>query len=95
MYLRKKEITGMVRAGVPSSSIVNATRTSRCEFDTGPLVLISLKQKGVSDDVLLAMVNAPHGKSGQPDAESEGRFEVSVSVVFGRWKPRTSLSPNR
>lgn len=79
--LTNKEITGMVRAGVPSSNIVTAIRTSQCDFDTDPLVLISLKQKGVSDDVLLAMVNAPHGKSGGAVAESEGRFEVGVSVV--------------
>jgi hypothetical protein len=79
--LTNKEIIEMVRAGLSSSSITTRIQTSQCDFDTDPLVLVSLKQKGVSNDVLLAMVNAPPGMSRQVPEESEGQFEVSVNVA--------------
>jgi len=79
--LTNKEIIEMVRAGLSSTNITTRIQTSQCDFDTDPLTLVSLKQKGVSNDVLLAMVNAPPGASRQMSEESEGRFDVSVSVA--------------
>ncbi|HVF27954.1 MAG TPA: hypothetical protein VM943_06930 [Pyrinomonadaceae bacterium] len=79
--LTNKEIIEMVRAGLSPTNITTRIQTSQCDFDTDPLTLVSLKQKGVSNDVLLAMVNAPPGASRQPTEESQGRFEVSVSVA--------------
>ncbi|MDQ3686579.1 MAG: hypothetical protein M3430_13415 [Acidobacteriota bacterium] len=79
--LTNKEIIEMVRAGLSSTNITTKIQTSQCDFDTDPLTLVSLKQKGVTNDVLLAMVNAPPGTSRQPPEESEGQFEVSVNVA--------------
>ena len=79
--LTNKEIIEMVRAGLSSTGITTRIQTSQCDFDTDPLTLVSLKQKGVSNDVLLAMVNAPPGTSQHTPEESEGRFEVSVNVA--------------
>ena len=51
----------MVRAKLPSPLIIEKINTSTCAFDTFPSVLAELKYKGVPDDVLMAMVKAPHG----------------------------------
>lgn len=51
----------MTRAQISSEIIVAKIKVSRCNFDTSPTVLAELKQNGVSDSVLLAMIQAPHG----------------------------------
>ncbi len=51
----------MVRAKLPSAVIIEKINNSSCSFDTFPSVLAELKYKGVPDDVLMAMVKAPHG----------------------------------
>jgi hypothetical protein len=51
----------MVRAKLPPALIIEKINTSSCAFDTFPSVLAELKYKGVPDEVLMAMVKAPHG----------------------------------
>lgn len=51
----------MVKADLSPEVIITKIRTSRCHFDTTPSVLAELKQSGVPNDVLLAMINAPYG----------------------------------
>ena len=59
--LTNADILTMVRAKLPPSLIVEKINTSSCNFDTFPSVLAELKYKGVPDEVLMAMVQAPHG----------------------------------
>lgn len=59
--LRNADILTMVKANLPSALIIEKINTSRCSFDTFPSVLAELKYRGVPDDVLMAMVRAPHG----------------------------------
>jgi hypothetical protein len=61
--LRNADVIMMVRAKVPADVIVSKIKNSRCNFDTFPGVLAELKQKGVPDEVLRAMVTAPIGRS--------------------------------
>jgi hypothetical protein len=51
----------MVKAKLPPALIIEKINTSKCSFDTFPSVLAELKYRGVPDDVLMAMVRAPHG----------------------------------
>jgi hypothetical protein len=44
-----------------SALIVEKINNSSCAFDTFPSVLAELKYKGVPDEVLMAMVESPHG----------------------------------
>src|SRR5258708_3451837 len=68
--LTNQDILTMVRAKLPSSLIIEKINSSSCVFDTFPGVLAELKYKGVPDDVMMAMVKAPHGarKATEPSA---------------------------
>jgi len=59
--LTNSDIVTMVRAKLPPALIIEKINTSSCSFDTFPSVLAELKYKGVTDDVLMAMIKAPHG----------------------------------
>ncbi len=60
-YLTNQDIVMLVKAKLPSPLIIEKINTSSCRFDTFPSVLAELKYKGIPDDVLMAMVRAPHG----------------------------------
>jgi len=60
--LSNSDILTMVKAKLPSTLIIEKINTSSCSFDTFPSVLAELKFRGVPDEVLMAMVKAPHGK---------------------------------
>lgn len=59
--LNNADILTMVRAKLPPALIIEKINNSNCSFDTFPSVLAELKYKGVPDDILMAMVQAPHG----------------------------------
>src|SRR5574338_1397119 len=67
--LTNTDILTMVGAKLPSALIIEKINTSSCSFDTFPSVLAELKYRGVSDDILMAMVRAPHGVRSTPVAE--------------------------
>jgi len=72
--LTNGDIVTMVRAKLSSALIIQKIKTSPCAFDTFPSVLAELKYRGVPDDVLLAMVEAPHGERQTPNVrEGSGR----------------------
>ena len=60
--LKNADIMTMVRAKLPAALIIEKINTSDCAFDTFPSVLAEMKYKGVPDEVLMAMVEAPHGR---------------------------------
>ena len=59
------EVIALSKAGLSSSIIVDKVRTSKSNFDLTTDGLIKLKQAGISDDVVSAMLAA---KSGIPSA---------------------------
>ena len=60
--IKNADIMTMVRAKLPTALIIEKINTSNCAFDTFPSVLAEMKYKGVPDEVLMAMVEAPHGR---------------------------------
>lgn len=76
--LSNRDILQMVRAKLPTDLIIQKINTSSCRFDTFPSVLVELKQSGVPNDVLSAMVGARHGR----------QFPTSNARAVGRdiWK---------
>ena len=55
--LTNDKVITMVKAGLPSSVIVNKIRTSKTNFNTSTDELIRLKQENVAEAVINAMVN--------------------------------------
>ncbi len=57
------EVISLTKAGLAAPIIVGKIRTSKTEFDMSTDALIKLKQAGVLDDVVGAMLEAKSGKS--------------------------------
>lgn len=85
IILRNADILTMVRAKLPTALIVEKINTSSCSFDTFPSVLAEMKYKGVPDEVLMAMVQAPSGGRPKPVTEPkpEPRAEVKATENLG------------
>ena len=77
--LTNADILIMVRAKLPAPLIVEKINTSSCTFDTFPSVLAELKYKGVPDEVLMAMVQAPHGNR-RASAPAKNRTSNAAAV---------------
>lgn len=75
--LTNADVMTMVRAKLPAALIIQKINTSPCAFDTFPSVLAELKYRGVPDDVLMAMVEAPHGKRPTPNVREGSRRDDS------------------
>jgi hypothetical protein len=59
--LSNKDIVSMVEHRVGADVIIKTIKTSPCTFDTFPSVMKELKRRGVPDNVLQAMIDAPYG----------------------------------
>ena len=72
------EVISLTKAGLSGSIIVGKIKTSKTSFDMSTDALIKLKQAGVGDDVVGAMLEA---KSGKPmgGSSSSGAANVSAS----------------
>ena len=94
--LTNADVLTMVRAKLPAAVIIEKINNSSSRFDTFPSVLSELKYKGVPDDVLLAMVQAPAGmrakrlEESKPELQAESRV---VSNVGGVNLPDRSETP--
>jgi len=90
--LTNADILTMVKAKLPAAIIVEKINTSSCSFDTFPSVLAELKYRGVPDEVLMAMVRAPHG--GRPTIEDSGARPVPRAVATGSDPQRITSDDN-
>jgi hypothetical protein len=61
--LANKDILFMLKAGLTPEVVIAKIKLSDCNFDTSPSALKDLKGAGVSDTVILAMVQAPAYKA--------------------------------
>ena len=59
--LNNKDILLMVEKKLTLEVIVQTIKTSPCTFDTFPSVMKELKRRGVPEEVLEAMIDAPYG----------------------------------
>ena len=60
--LTNGDILMMVKDKVPPEVIVTRIQTSRCHFDTFPTVISELRYRGVAEEILVAMLEAPIGR---------------------------------
>jgi hypothetical protein len=81
--LTNADILTMVRAKLPANLIIEKINTSDCRFDTFPSVLAELKYKGVPDEVLMVMVQSPHGgRSNRPKNSTSRPPENEAPTVL-------------
>lgn len=104
--LTNSEVISLTKAGLASSVILEKIRTSQTDFDTSTDGLIALKQAGVADDVVAAMVSARTGGSrnvpapggdpaGDPnDPMSKHGFGIYLYQEEGGVRKMTQLQPN-
>ena len=59
--LNNKDVVAMVEQKLGVDAIIKAIKSSPCTFDTFPSVMKELKRRGVPDEVLEAMIDAPYG----------------------------------
>jgi hypothetical protein len=57
--LTNSDVIGMVKAGLGAEIIIAKIKATSCSFETDPPTLKALKDAGVPDSVILAMVQAP------------------------------------
>jgi hypothetical protein len=76
--LNNKDIVSLVEDGVGTESIIKAIKMSPCTFDTFPSVMKELKRRGVPDDVLQAMIDAPYG----PAAGNLSTHELGDEAIY-------------
>lgn len=56
--LTNADVVGMVKGGLPESTIVLVIEQNSCEFDISPTALVELKNQGISPAVMKAMMRA-------------------------------------
>jgi len=99
------EVISLAKAGLSSSIIVGKIRTSKSNFDLSTDSLIKLKQAGVSDDIVSAMLEAKSGKStaaaagpsmsGDPnDPMSKHSYGIYLLEETEGQRKMTQLAPN-
>ncbi len=72
------EVISLTKAGLAGSVIIGKIRTSKSNFDMSTDALIKLKQSGVDDDVVGAMLEAKSGRSAASAPSSSGAAPVGA-----------------
>jgi len=87
--LTNEDVLGLIKAGLGSSLITAKINSSPSRFDTSPAALQQLKAAGVTDDVLLAMIQASASTSAAPRArvkdEMTAQFQTLQNTVLTVW----------
>jgi hypothetical protein len=66
--LSNQDVLRMVKAGFAPETILATIKASPCDFVTTPAALLQLKEEGVPDALILAMVTSPKGAEAQSHA---------------------------
>lgn len=77
------DILQMSRAALAPEIVAAKIRSSHCDFDTSPAALRALKEAGVADAVLLAMVEAAGGAAAAEAARAQAAPLVAVKLPAG------------
>ncbi len=66
--LTNQDVLDMLKAGLTSEIVIAKIKASTCSFDTSAVTLEALKEAGVPDGIVVAMVQAPTASSTAPDS---------------------------
>src|SRR5580704_6161979 len=81
--LNNAAVVKMRTQRIAADVIIAKIQSSPCEFDTSPAALQKLKQAGVPDKVIVAMVTAPSASAPPPAAATKAPEFVDVKVPGG------------
>ncbi len=76
--LTNKDLVEMSKSGLPETIILAKIKSSGGNFDTSPAALQELKKEGVSDTIIIALL--------QPDEPKKGRMRDELTTSFNRLK---------
>jgi hypothetical protein len=76
--LSNKDVVTMVENKLSVDVIVKTIKSSPCTFDTFPSVMKELKGRGVPEEVLEAMIEAPYG----PAPQNRSNDEVADEPIY-------------
>ena len=96
------EVISLTKAGLSPSIIIGKIRSGKSNFDLSTDSLIKLKQAGVTDDVVTAMLEAKAGKSTQGSATGGDPNDPAAPHTYGIYlyeetagvRKMTRLQPN-
>jgi hypothetical protein len=88
--LNNKDIVAMVEHHLGTEAIINAIKSSACTFDTFPSVMKELKRRGVPEEVLQAMLEAPYG----PAAKNRSTEELEEPIYHYTENIKQYLAPS-
>lgn len=91
--LSNKDIVVMVDQKMETEAIIQAIKSSPCTFDTFPPLLKEMKRRGVPDEVLQAMMDAPYGPSLQSRAHQDENGEEPIYHYAEQLKQMGVISP--
>lgn len=100
--MTNEEVITLAKAGLSPSIIVGKIRSGKSNFDMSTDALIRLKQSGVSDDIVAAMLEAKSGKSATAgtsladpnDPASKHNFGIYLYEEKSGSRKMTQLTPN-
>jgi hypothetical protein len=76
------DVVEMVKAGIGENTIVLAIQKGMTSFDTSPAALVSLKQQGLSDRLLAAMLEKRGAAQGAPSESTQTSPEGQTVQPF-------------
>ena len=91
--LSNKDIVVMVDRKIEAQAIIQTIKSSPCTFDTFPPLLREMKRRGVPDEVLQAMVEAPYGPSLQSRANHDENGDEPIYHYADQLKQMGFISP--
>ena len=74
--LTNKDIINLTTIGLPSNLIIAKIKKTAGKFDTSPTALKELKEAGVQNDVILAMIEG----DAKPESKAEEKQKASATV---------------
>ena len=84
--ITNSDVISMTKAGIGEQTIILTIQRGPVKFDTSPRALIALKQAGISDQVLNAILSAPReansGAKGSPTFKSSEIRNPSERMAF-------------
>lgn len=96
--LTNQDVVDLVKTGLSADIIVAKIKTSACQFETSTAALKGLKDAGVPDAVILAMVDPSNKTAGTADApKSDGAANSGfayVRVYRPRLLPGSGFNPS-
>ncbi|HKV92352.1 MAG TPA: hypothetical protein VJW20_07370 [Candidatus Angelobacter sp.] len=84
--LMNSDVLDLVKANISADVIVAKIKSSDCRFDTSPGTLKGLKDAGVPDNVVLAMIEAPPAPEYIASPVEEHQAQVSDEIQAERTK---------